>query len=72
MTDEDTAERFLVVPGSESAHCCFTASVVDLNAPVLDGEGEIIDGRFATICECFSMDAAEQIAAALNAPEEHL
>jgi hypothetical protein len=47
------AERFKVVDGSESAHCCFVATVVN--------------DDFEEICECFERADAERIAAALNA-----
>lgn len=63
--------RYEVVPESESAHCCFVATVVDTTRPVLDGEGKPMDydGRphYEGVCECFSVDAAELIAKALNA-----
>lgn len=51
MSDKN---RFIVVEGSYSAHCCFTHSVID----TING-GECI-------CEAFSQEDAEKIAEALN------
>jgi hypothetical protein len=53
------AERYEVVEGSESGHCCFEASVVDTTKP-LRGKG------FEVMCECFEKENAELIARALN------
>lgn len=49
------SERYKVVEGSESAHCCFEATVVDT--------------QFCNelVCECFDMESAQKIADALNA-----
>lgn len=62
-------ERFKVVKGSESAHCCFTATVVDTNKPTLvRGEPFIFNGQpiFDEVCECFELKDAETICKALN------
>lgn len=63
MTYQST--RFVVVEGSQSAHCCFTATVVDTNRPTLIN-GEHYKGQFDPVCECFETDDAHRIAAALN------
>lgn len=55
--------RFKVIEGSESAHCCFAATVVDTTKP------SMVDG-FETICECFDLADAEIVCAALNATVE--
>lgn len=50
------SERYKVIWGSESGHCCFEATVVDTfcDEPVL-------------VCECFNMENAQKIADLLNA-----
>ena len=68
------ADRYVVSPKSESAHCCFEATVVDTarpqyqdnakTVPFKDPEGKLY---YESICECFSVEDAESIAAALNA-----
>jgi hypothetical protein len=66
-------ERYKVVDGSLSAHCCFEATVVDTQKPVmLGGVPYIRDGepRFESVCECFEVEDAELICAALNARGE--
>lgn len=50
--------RYKAVEGSESWHCCFEATVVDTQAPILDSS--------AWLCECFDMETAQKIADALN------
>lgn len=60
------AERYKVVGGSQSAHCCFDATVVDTTRPMMIG-GEHYQGQYEAVCECFELADAEQIAAALNA-----
>jgi hypothetical protein len=63
-------ERFSVIKGSATGHCCFTWSVVDKTKPVMDGGGRhmCIRGRFKyeAACECYEQEAAEEICAALN------
>ena len=61
--------RFRVVDGSQSAHCCFAATVVDTTQPVMVG-GEHYNEQFESVCECFKEDDAKKIAEALNAAEE--
>lgn len=57
-------ERFKVIDKSVSAHCCFSATVIDTDRVDGLGNGE-------SVCECFDQDAAELIAAALNAAAHH-
>jgi hypothetical protein len=57
--------RYKMIPGSQSAHCCFEASVVDTERSVKNGDGEDTD-RFEIVCECFAEGMAMQIADALN------
>lgn len=56
-------KRYQVVDGSQSAHCCFRATVVDTTRPYTFGGSQL----FEPICECFEDEDAEQICAALNA-----
>jgi hypothetical protein len=57
--------RFKVVPGSQSAHCCFDCTVVDTTKPVVYG-GEHYNNEYETICECFDKADADTICDALN------
>jgi len=52
------SERFKVVDRSISAHCCFEATVVDT---LKDND---------SICECFEIEDARKIAAAMNQIED--
>lgn len=62
------AERYKVVEGSQSAHCCFGATVVDTTRPVMIG-GNQYNNEFEEVCECFDRADADRIAAALNATD---
>lgn len=61
------ADRYKVVGGSQSGHCCFAATVVDTTKPSFpnDPDPRWAD-HFAPVCECFERADAERIAAALN------
>lgn len=68
--------RYKIVDGSESAHCCFNATVVDTAKPMFfPGSGKPItryngdqeEQCCETICECFTMADAELVCRALNA-----
>jgi hypothetical protein len=70
--DAPMSERFKVVDGSTSCHCCFEATVVDTTKPIVFGDKPYIrDGepQFEAICECFDKADAERIAAAMNGKE---
>ncbi|MNL08041.1 hypothetical protein D3C87_1287450 [compost metagenome] len=54
-------DRYQVVDGSESAHCCFEATVVDTHTP-----HPVYRDQHAWVCECFERVDAEKIASALN------
>ena len=60
-----TNHRYAIVEGSQSAHCCFEATVVDTHQQ----EGTNPDGtpRFLAVCECFEREDAARILAALEA-----
>jgi hypothetical protein len=64
----DAGLRYLVVEDSQSAHCCFEATVVDSHRPddYENFEGEVVQ-RYEAICECFSEEQARLVADALNA-----
>lgn len=62
----DMAEdRYKVIDGSQSSHCCFEATVVDTTQPFMIGD-EHYGGLFVSVCECLDRQDAEKIAAALN------
>lgn len=56
------SERYIAIRGSKSAHCCFDATVIDTAS-------EDRFGGVCTVCECFEMEDAEKVAAALNAAD---
>lgn len=58
-------DRYKVIHGSQSRHCCFEATVVDTERPLLIG-GKQLDGQFETICECFNLADAIRIAGSMN------
>ena len=66
--------RFIIYPGSKSCHCCFEATVMDSTKPERIGGKIYKDSKgrkhYETICECFSMEDAVRVAAALNNPKE--
>lgn len=65
--------RYKVVDGSQSHHCCFDATVVDTTKPAMMGDEQYCDDngpQFDSICECFDIDEANVICAALNAMVE--
>lgn len=62
-------DRYQVIFGSQSKHCCFEATVVDTAKPVIIG-GQQYRGQFEPVCECFSISDAYKIAAALSAQGE--
>jgi hypothetical protein len=52
-------ERFQVVDGSDSGHCCFEVSVIDTSRPK--------NGRLSQcVCECLEEEDAKLIARLLN------
>lgn len=62
--------RYKVVSGSQSYHCCFCATVVDTTKPLEQFEGYDGIPEFDSVCECFDIETAEMICAALNKNEE--
>jgi uracil DNA glycosylase len=59
-------KRYQVVKGSQSAHCCFEATIVDTTKPVVIG-GKPYPNQYEEMCECFETHHAKLICDALNA-----
>lgn len=57
--------RYKIVEGSQSAHCCFGYTIVDITKPVMNGDLQWRD-QFEPLCECFELQEAETIVNALN------
>ena len=55
--------KFKAIEGSNTGHCCFKGSVIDLSAGVTDEYGET---DYATVAEAFKFQDAVMIAKALN------
>lgn len=70
---EETMARYAIYNGSQSAHCCFEATVVDTTKPdIICGEHYKDSGpdgqyHYEAVCECFSVEDAELVCKALNA-----
>lgn len=57
--------RYKIIDGSQSAHCCFDFTVVDIDSPVMIGNKQF-DNKFESVCECFDYESAKLICEALN------
>lgn len=55
--------RYKIVDGSQSCHCCFEKTIIDTENPVI-----IIGNHrgYAIVCECLDSGYAELICEALN------
>lgn len=62
------SNRYKVVYGSQSFHCCFEYTVLDTEQPRIIG-GEHYRNQYEAVCECFDQVDADKICAALNASE---
>ena len=58
--------RYVVIPESQSGHCCFDYTIVDTERPQLIN-GMRYNKQCAPVCECFEEEDALLICAALNA-----
>ena len=61
--------RYAIFVGSQSGHCCFSATVVDTTKPTMIGDKHFHDcGQYFydPVCECFDMADAEKVCNALN------
>lgn len=56
--------RYIVIEGSESAHCCFGYTVVDTQ------EKHTHYDKPRWVCECFDKEDADRIALTLNQMHE--
>ncbi len=56
------SDRYIVVPESLTAHCCFTSTVVD----TADGKEDYGDYWKTNVCECIDVKHANEIAESLN------
>lgn len=65
------SKQYKVIAGSQSAHCCFCATVVDTTKPVMI-HGEHYNNEYESVCECFEIEHAQFIADALNQRAELL
>lgn len=68
-------QRYKVINKSQSAHCCFVATVVDTTRPQLlaDGKPYLNNDvpQYEAVCECFEQAQAELVCNALNGqPQE--
>lgn len=64
--------RYKVVEGSQSCHCCFDATVIDTTKPSMIVDYQYVGENgpeFVSVCECFNVEDASIICAALNAAE---
>lgn len=63
-------ERYKVVEGSQSIHCCFDYTIVDTTKPEMIGGTQYRDDndelQWVEICECFDEKSANLICKALN------
>ena len=58
-------QRYKVVKGSQSGHCCFEATVVDTTQPTILN-GQWFNEQYAPVCECFDEEDAIEICARMN------
>jgi hypothetical protein len=64
--EKTMTDRYEVREGSLSRHCCFTASIVDLDRQQFPGIGGELGKKPYQLAECFDIEDAHLIAAALN------
>lgn len=57
--------RYIAVEGSDTGHYGMRATVIDTHTPRM---GYV--GKFDWVCQSFSMETAQKIAAALNVAEK--
>ena len=63
--------RYVVIPGSDSGHCCFEATVEDRETVVWVSPSDPSKIEYKTVAECFFEDDANLVAKALN-QKDHL
>lgn len=57
-------KRFIVEEGSNSGHCCYVSSVIDMECPLKNDDGDIFGYR--CVAETFITADADKIALLLN------
>lgn len=67
----ETRKRYQLREGSQTDHCCFAWTVVDMTKPGTDFSGnQITDSNnrplFEEVCECLELEDAKLIRNALN------
>jgi len=60
------AHRYKIVDESQSAHCCFSHTVVDTSRPKMIA-GKHYKDQYEIVCECFDEEDAVLVRDALNA-----
>lgn len=65
-------ERYKVIEGSVSYHCCFDATVVDTYQASCSSayRTERYGFDFVQVCECFELEDAQRICDALNGAQK--
>ncbi len=58
-------DKYKMIEGSSSAHCCFAFTVLNLTKPLeYQGSDDVID--YEIVCECFTEEDADLVCKALN------
>lgn len=63
------ADRYIIMNGSISGHCCFEFSVLDTTKPEIIGGKHYEDDKgkhYEAVCECFDEESAILICNSLN------
>ena len=62
-------DKYKLIKESDSGHCCFVASVIDMTKPHYhcdDINEELEPLSYDCVCECFSVENAQKVCDALN------
>jgi len=59
--------RYKLIDGSQSSHCCFEFTIVDTTKPIANLNKELV--YYEEVCETFDRQSAELILNALNTNE---
>lgn len=62
-------QRYKIVEGSQSGHCCFNYTIVDTTRPFMI-RGQQYNNEYEIVCECHEEADAKLICDALNENEE--
>lgn len=77
--NEIKGDRFVIVEGSYSGHCCFNYSILDMlkskmRTVYVEGEqlpeypDDCLENE--TVCECFELESAKLVCIAINLKEK--